>query len=474
MGLRHLKTLYLCGLITFSFRCIALLAADTNAKTNSEIEKVFNSLKKQAAKLSPEIQAAKAQVAQKEAQIYTSWARWIPRIDLQLSQTSSKDFSLLTSGSLGNLPFSFTPTEVQLSRWNLNLTLPLYKRSVHLAVNQSNAESLASDQQLKMKNSELDWRMRSLFGDYLLKKYKSSILENSIQAARTNLKETKLRIELGSRTKLDELRAEANLASLESKKLSLEQDESTSLNALLEYSGINRKEFFTSELNEILKSEELITLAIEGFTQAYTPNSPLSEILNNESLLETRFVNSPTYQSTLLEQKVSDVRSQTLMAQEWPELDLQASLNKQGPDWGNAVSAGNQSHSLTIMLTIPIFSGGSTLSTYFEKRHSEEANLIQREKSLLQLKDEIENEFIQIKALQKTIQSQRVALNQNEELVRLSKRSYQLGKTTQLELLTSENDLLESKSALAQTRINLATLLRRFTWNLGMNLGIDL
>lgn len=456
-----------CLILGFSTGTLQAFASQTPS-----VNVVFEQLKNRTSEVSPDIRSAQAAYDQKRAQTYTAFARWAPRLDLHLSRSRSIDYSIITSGALGQTgPTSlFNPQEVNLSRWQLDLDFSIYRRAVHVYALQSLAEKNHAEQQLQLRKSELDWRLHLLLGDYLLKLYKIASLKNSITIAKSNLKEARLRFELGQRTKVDVLRSEANLVSLESKALTYEQERVASASALLEYTGLDRQELKSTGLEDLMGSEDAVSMHIDTFTQIEELEKKSESYLSEEKISQTIASSSPVYKTYLAEQEASDARAQALMEREWPELSITGNLNKQGPKWNDAISTGSVSHSIALVLTVPLFSGGTTISSYREKKYAEQSSAIKTERDIIRLRDEAQDDLTQIRALQKALQSQVLNKSQNEELVRLSQKSYQLGKATLVELLGSENDLFESKLALAQTKLNLSVLLRKFSWKLGVSL----
>jgi outer membrane protein TolC len=65
----------------------------------------------------------------------------------------------------------------------------------------------------------------------------------------------------------------------------------------------------------------------------------------------------------------------------------------------------------------------------------------------------------------------RFGLNKNLEVERLTQRSYQLGKSSFLDLQIAQNDLVESKIQLAQAQIELSVLVWQIRWNMGLESG---
>lgn len=458
----RISLLFLAGLF------LGATDARSESRADSRIGEAYLSLMSKARARSPEVLLAQAQYDQKSAHSLTALARWLPRADLQLAQTRSKDYSFITSGAFGSLASAFTPQETPLSRWAVNLTLPVYRRAVHLEYQQSNLDRELASSQLDAKVAELDWHLRSLVGNVLLSAYREANLENSIGVARTHLKEARLRFELGQKTRVDVLRAESNLVSLESQRYTDQQRRRSDLSALIEYGGVASAELEETGLPALLRKESDISQAIFDFAQIDGAIEKLGSQLEDTPPRITE--KSHVFRSYLQEHELADSRARSSMALEWPELLLQGSLNKQGPTWGEAFSAGNQSYSMGVVVNIPIFSTGSLLMTYSEKSNAQRAALLKADRDILHFRNELENTQIQIRALRKSLESLKLHVDQTEEIVKLSFKSYQLGKATLVELQGAQSDGMDAKVKYAQARLELATLIRRFAWNLGESL----
>lgn len=453
---------------TLAFLFSALLLSPLLGKAEStNITEIFNQLKKRATQQSYEIQMAQEQLNQSSSKVYTNWTHWIPHLDFQMAQTRSKDYSFLSSGALGNLPFNFTPEAVSVSRWELDLTAPLFRRSVLLGIETSNAENDLNQTKLNSKIAELDWRMHSHLGNFLFQFYKELTLKTSFEIATQNLKEAQLRFNLGQKTKVDVLRAEANLTSIQAKRYSIQQDKENSLNQFLEYTGLTPSEFSSVGIEKLTTDEAKTQEIIDQFSDISAYYSQIKDI-SGQKLDEQVSSSSPTYKTLMSESEMNDLQSQSLMSQEWPELVFKGTINQQGNNWSEAFSANRTSYSASIALSIPLFSGGSLLSTYHEKFHAQKANQIKHEKDILNFLNQVKMEKVQIQTLLSTLESQKLILSQNEEILRLSFKSYQLGKATTLELLNSQDALIDAKLNLAKTKLDLAALTRQFAYHLGV------
>jgi outer membrane protein TolC len=452
------------------------------AEPHSGVESVFRELKQNTAEKSYEIQIAKSTFEQRNAQYYTAWSHWLPRADVQFAQSRSRDFTILNSGALGNFATLFTPQAVSLTQWYLTVSMPIYQRSILVGIRQASAQKDVAENQYSLKLKELDWKLRLLLGNYLFQLYQEAALTTSIRLAETGLKEAKLRFSLGQKTVIDVLRAQANAAHFRSQKTAQERQNAAALGELLEYTGLNLAELQGTGIGEFTQTEEQLAQSIDQLTQWDTILPKLQPFLDapfnpnwpdqKESIgLESQIThNSLTYKNALSEHELVRTQVKAISASHWPDLKIQGTLNRQTNNWNNTLSFEQPSYSLALVLTIPLFSGGSLWSQLSERKWAVQSSELKAEREILHLKTEIENERIGIRSSLQALEEQILILQQNEEIVRLSFKSYQLGKTTIVELLGGQQDLIRAKTTLARTKLDLSILLRQLALNLGVQL----
>lgn len=454
----------------------AFAAATPATVSNATIRGIYERLKTKALQKSFDLRIANEAWEGSSARVFTAWSRWLPHLNLQLSQTRSRDVSLITSGSLGNLSQFVNPQAVNLATWRVDLVVPIYQRTIHLGVLQTQAERSLDQEQYRNQLAELDWRTRALLGNAVLQFYRKATLKTSLEIARNNLREARLRFELGQRTKVDVLRSEANLVALDSKRLAYDRQRTEDINALLEYTGLVRDDLKQIGLDTLEdQPEEALFAMLDEFTSLEPLLHPLAPYLDHEPGSSTEIKrrateHSGTYRAIRAREELSLRQAGNLMAQEWPDLSLRGSVYRQGPDWPSAFSWDNKSYSIGVWLNLPLYLGGSLFSTSSEQRHARAADTLRAEKDTARFLNEVESQQIQLRSLLVSLDSQKLNVEQNGELVRLTFRSYQLGKSTLVELLSAQDALTESKITLAKTKIDLASLARQFAWNLGVRL----
>jgi outer membrane protein TolC len=461
--------------LALTFALLQTLAA----AASSTLGDIYQVIRTEAMSRAPNLKIAREESDQKSAATWTAWTRWLPRADLSLTQSQSQDYSIVTSGALSGTPFNFEPAQVNLNRWTLIASLPLYNRSVHLGVEQAHAEARRSRARLETLEGEFESRLKSAFGQVLAEEYALLSISGSIETSKKSLSEAQLRFSLGQKTRLDVLRAEADLSALESRRLTTLEQRAGAVKTLSELTGISRQELEKSGLilsrldARSLDTERTLRAEIEDLTLVGPLLARLEPFLGREedqeviSRIETRLTgNHPRNTQIKAEEDLSAVRGGLAWAEEWPELRIQANLNKQAGTWSEALDPDQRSYSVQATLTIPVFSFGSSISRFRERNSIQDAGETQARVSALELRNNILNDRTRILTLIQAEKAQKLAIRQNEELTELSFKSYQLGRAGILELLSAQNAAMEARTQWVRTRIQLSALVTNFAWNL--------
>ncbi len=401
---------------------------------------------------------------------YSALTRWFPRVDFQLADSWSQDYSALSSGSLGVLGSTLTPQDVNLKRWTLNGQLPLYRRSVHLGFEKASRESLLVEAQWRSRLQEWDVRFADLLGQCLLKRFEIRVLERSIEAALQSLNEARIRLNMGQTTKIDFLRAEAHLSSLTNSRIQARAVEEDQKRRLVEFTGIGILEFERVGLLEDERDEESVMALIEAIYSSRTPPD-LEKLLKQSQLLsEWPMSRSLAYRQFELEENVSASDAGLFMAQEWPELLLQGSYGRQSLEWNQLFDPDQRSRSFSIVLNIPLFSGGSLFSSAKERSASRQIASLQAAQKKEKFLNDTAQSLSRARTLRDQLKGDIIEESRFEEILRLTRKSYQVGKLTQREVLESERDWLESRLKRARSVVEFGVLVKQLNFNLGVSI----
>ena len=411
---------------------------------NHLVEKI-NHLEAQAIALSPELQTTRAHFNQKKAESFTRFTDFIPQA--QLGVRKDKDFFEERNAYLRSLGLA-----PKTSSWNIDYQWSLINYSRFQNVRKTFAEKSQSELALNNKEKEFPISFRTHLLNYLLSSYKKAAVENSLKRAETGKKEAKLGFELGQKTKIDVLRSEANMVMLDSKKMGFIDEEQNAKSKFIEFSGLSLADIsFLNNLDEnsIL---DLINAISPAHVEAEAPNFEKSPLLADLS-----------YQTN-----INSLSLKQLTSMQYPELKVVGSFSNSADNFSDSIYRPFRTHSVAVVLSIPIFGGGNFISSHFEEYFAAKQNEYTMNLKKLETINFLSNTQIKIKALEKQVASLSINVNQFEELYRLTQKSYQLGKSTLSELLEVQDNLLDSKISLAQTKINYYTLSQNYLWQAGL------
>ncbi len=414
------------------------------AETKSLLQK-FEELKEKSREVSPELETARAYRSQKKAENYSRFTTHLPNVNLQLRK--EKDFF-----EEKNAPLRALGIGVLNTSWGINYEWSILNFAQIQNTRKSFTEKDKSEVDVEIKESEYPIKFTTFFLNYLLAKYKTAAVENSLKKAETGKREAKLGFDLGQKTKIDVLRSEANFVSLNSKKTTYVEEEQNSKNRFVEFAGLERNDLaFVSNLTE----EEILALI-----------NSLSSTVAKKDL--PRLTSSPQYQSLVLEEKINTLALAELTRNEYPDLRLQGNYLNSGDSFDQALHRPTRSHTVALILTIPIFSGGSFASSHTEKYYAKKQIEYTINQKKLQLENDLNTTLIRINALETLVSSLTLNVDQFEELYRLTSKSYQLGRSSLFELLEVQDSLLDSKINLAQNKIQFYTLSQNYLWQAGL------
>jgi len=315
-------------------------------------------------------------------------------------------------------------------------------------INQKNIDQI----DYSNSKSQYDVEFNTAVLNYLLVKYKQAAILNSLKKAETAKKEANLGFQLGQKTKIDVLRAEANFISLDSKKLGLIDEEKSLKSKFEELTGLESQ--FLNSFTEY--SEDQLFMAISELANA---NKKSGNLL---------FTESPIIKKHQLEINGSVLEAKSITKDEWPDLKLTGSYDNSGDEISKTFHSPSRSHTVALVLSIPLFTGGSIISDNFERFYAQKRIQYLASQKQLEIENNLKNTELKIETMKTLVESLKINVDQFEELYKLTSKSYQLGKSTLFELLEVQDNLLESKINLATNKIQLYQLIENYNWQSGI------
>jgi outer membrane protein TolC len=443
--IRHLK------MLSASFILLSLCLAGKSFAGLAEetallpLTSRIQSLLERSKNVSPDLKIVHHYYSQKKAEAFTRTGDFLPQAYLNFKKT--KDFY-----EERNAPLRALGIYTYDSSWGIDYNWTLFNYGLVQNARKTLTEKDKALIEVESKEKSYPVSFNTNLLNYLLAKYKNAAVLNSLKKAEAQKKEAQLGFELGQKTRLDVLRSEANMVSLSSKKISYADEEQNTKSKFLEFSGLEERDL---DFLENLSEEQILALINSISSARAIKEVPL-------------FEKSPVLQGLGFEEKINNISLHSLTAKEWPELKIQGSYTASASSWDKSFHEPYRTHSIALVLSIPLFNSGSLISSNFEQYHALKQNNYSFAQKTLETKNQLNNTLIKIKALETLVSSLALNVTQYEELYRLTSKSYQLGKSTLLELLEVQDNLLDSKIALAQNKIQYYTLSQNYLWQAGL------
>lgn len=422
---------------------IYFLMAIYRLEASTLIDKV-NEIKTASYKTAPNLKAYEAKYHESIANQYSMLKNHTPNLLFNLKkQKNFYESQSVLAKQLGlSTPKYSWGIDYQWSLFNYGNFLYTQK-----TINQKNIDQL----DYQNSRSQYDVEFNTAVLNFLLVKYKQAAILNSLKKAETAKKEASLGFQLGQKTKIDVLRAEANFVSLDSKKLGLIDEEKNLKSKFEELTGLD-SEFLNSFIEY---SEDQLFIAISELAKTNKKTGGLN--LNQ----------SPLIKKHKLEKDGSELEAKSITKDEWPDLKLSGSYDNSANEISKTFHSPSRSHSVALVLSFPLFTGGSIISDNFEKYYAQKRIQYIAEQKQLEIENNLKNTELKIETMKTLVESLKLNVDQFEELYKLTSKSYQLGKSTFFELLEVQDNLLDSKINLATNKIQLYQLIENYNWQSG-------
>ncbi len=435
-----------------------------------EIRQFYDELFQRAWQFAPELQAALAKKRQKDAERFTARARRLaPALTGELSGVHEIDMEGETAGEGGDESTAGegNPDGPDYGDWNLSLRLPLLSRESSLRMAEAGLNAEVAGNQLDITTQELDIQLREALAKYLVARYRLLNLTNSVTLAKEHVGRINRGFELRDQTRLQLLQAQANLQELEARRDLNVQNSDSALLDLLNLSGLSGDDPMLDRLQALTEDEQQTAGCINSLLELETSFQHVRHFVDSAGDQELR----DSFQSNSLLYRRIDLNLQLAKAQagqytqdNWPELAITG-------DYGRKEDTGFSDYegegSLALVLSVPLFTGGTAFSNTRAKAMAEEIARVNQDNTLRRTIHLITSHRSLIQSLRKVYATQLTHLEQQQEIVRLSLKSYDIKQTSMQDLLTAFNRLIDAKNALMETTATLGTLYRQFAWELG-------
>lgn len=443
-------------LFFFSAKTIVFCAEE------NPLNELYLKLKKHGEEYSFDIQDANNSYEQKLSAAHSSWAESMPSLNASVNQEFNPDEREFGANKRGQII--------------LKLDYPLLDRRRYISKKLANKDADLSLNAKNIAEKQLTLALRDIFGGYIIQSVKIFYVLRTIKRSTTNFEYIEKGFKLGRNSKLDVLRAKANVdlfvnqANLEMELLEQAKEK------ILNFTGMPKAEFDTFDFKQVFREDRDTLNLVKDFTKI---DQLLANFKKVKEYFQTRKENEipqDIYSSSLLFQKINHeenfqlIKAENITSAEWPSISLRSTLTRENESIARSLGSNTTDNMIFgVYVNIPLFSFGTFFSSKNEREY-ERANIkINRLKKELAYKNSMNKDVENIDNITNTIEIQSKLVEQNDEIAKLSLLSYKLKRSDLQDLLTAENNLLNSKARLIEEIIRLSTILRNFFFKLGSN-----
>lgn len=432
---------------------------ERNQKTNKpDIVRLYRALFKQAMETSPEIQVAGTVLKLREAQRKTARAKVsFPTVDFEAFQKQRFNHDTSSTSPEGDHP----------TEWGVDLEFPVYKMPEKLALDIATMSYEVAAHEVSLQTGRLDVQLRELMGNYMVVCYNLLNMENTITLSKDHVAQIQRGYELKDQTKLALLKARTHLEELETRRELIIQRREDALKALQDYTGLDRDDPIVFGLNGLMSSEMVAVQCIRDFADVDAGYMKLAEFLKNsdDKQMQHLFVNhSLLYKKIHMERQLAHLKARQYSQNEWPELTIQGEWEKKTD---TRFEDFDSQGSVSLVLNVPLFSGGTRSSNLKAQSMAKQAASIQERADIRKSYNSIVNQYQSIHTLHQIRGKQQSHMKKQQEIVELSLKSYKIKQISMQDLLTSKNRLIDAKDQFMQTTMDIGTSMRRFAWEIG-------
>jgi len=372
--------------------------------------------------------AARAQHRASQEKSPQGRAGLLPTVGLTAATTANDSDS--TSRSTGTT----TSTQYNNHSWTVTLTQPLFRWQNWTTWKKGELAVIQSEAQLSAAKQDLVLRVAQAYFDILLAQEVLATTRAQQAAIAQQLESAKRNFEVGTTTVTDTHEAQARFDLALAQELAAQNDLTVKHQALAVLTGK-----MPDRLNPLRPGSQLT---------APQPNdmAPWAAMAEEANL---------TVRQARISLDIADQEAEAQRAGHYPTLDLTATHGRSGTGYSSSSSTGSDSVSSTlgVTLTLPIFSGGATVSKTREAvalREKALADLdVARRAAALAARQAwlgVTSGLAQVKAFEAALASSQSALDSN-------KLGYEVGVRINIDVLNAQGQLFDTRQKLVKARL---------------------
>ena len=304
----------------------------------------------------------------------------------------------------------------------------------------SEATSLSKESEKKLSKRQTLLAVRLAYFKVQLRQEQLRLVTNSLKLAEAQYSDIANRVRIGSSTRIDLLSAHKEVLNFKIQSRQIQSDLSGDLRDLYAISGSNDSSDFKTPVELDLISSTLITFF------KYENQNLSEKVLDHHPLIEMHNFNVESLRAM----------SESYSSHHLPKISLFAKTSIDYPN-GPILEKFNQ-NTIGVNLTMPLFEKGRSTSEASEKKNLAIARENSREQEKIEIVRDWQKSKDQLKGMQDKVDIYKQAVTESEEQAKLVYSSYRFGRSSFLEVQSSNLHALEVK--LQSTTNDVQTLIQ--------------
>lgn len=179
--------------------------------------------------------------------------------------------------------------------------------------------------------------------------------------------------------------------------------------------------------------------------------------------LEWGLEENPRLRKLKSAEKRAGYRLKTVDGTFWPDVDLSVTATRDTLDYHRAAELppmpGSETDNLrfAFQFSMPLFSGGATVSKHREARHLLGATKERRRAALIDNRRNIEISYQNLLSLQEAMTASRLSVRTQEETLAATRRSYEAGLRDTVDVVRAQRALFDARQTYETTRLDYLT-----------------
>ncbi|MEO5354688.1 MAG: TolC family outer membrane protein [Magnetococcus sp. XQGC-1] len=401
--------------------CILFTASLGNAWGAGDAS--FSQAVHQALASNPKVLAAKSTLAATREKYEQSLGALLPEVAFNASHSRYSD--TWTDTTNGQTP----------NRFNLNMVQPLYRRQLWLALQQTQPLIGAAEEDYRAVLQAVFLETVQSMVSVLLTENMEKLAQDNLLLTHRNLEAAVTRRQAGDLTRTDVDQATARVASAEAELIRAKNDAMVARARFEETVGI--------PVPEGLAIPDVLPHLLHGTLEE----------------LSARRTHRPDLRAAELRMASADVAVEIEKAGHLPYLDLQANaVTFRGGSGPNAdLINGENQYNVAVQLTVPLYSGGKTMSRTREALGMREVRQSEWQRVDKQSLREISQAHLLMRSAKATVASAEAAVKFSQAAVKGLEEEFAAGFRTVTQLFELQNQLFRSETDLVKNRYELVS-----------------